>query len=369
MKNKLVQIFALFTSLSFFGCNQMKNNLVEFTIPNIVNLPVAYKSDSVKSINLNSLSKNIKGVFTCMAVIDTFLVCGNLNSPKLVNIYSLNSGMLLNDIITRGTNPNEGLSVSSIKISNYGSIPFFWVYDITQAKLFKIEILKAINDSNYKPKIELQLSNNTKNIISPELINDSLMLATSYKTDANRYFYLSPNEIKVAVGKLPELTNNELLVNQTTSKLSNKAKILKAYAIKHKDKNKIAVFYQRTDIVEFYSNDTLVYSLIGKNKINPIMQFTKFETGFSLTDCDKTKYCYTSITSTNEIIYALYAGENTNYSCSNRVFVYDWKGKFKRELILDRNLCFISIDAKSNILYGYDDTDNTIYSIKLINDI
>ncbi|MGC4128856.1 MAG: hypothetical protein QM564_04695 [Bergeyella sp.] len=126
--------------------------------------------------------ENIHGIFTEIAVVDSLLVCGNLRSEKLLNIYSLKSKKLLKEIIQRGTAKNEGLSSASLYIQN-NNIPFIYTYDITLGKLFKINL------KNTEIEKEIHLTGDLKNLIFPSIINDSILLATTYASDDNRYFY------------------------------------------------------------------------------------------------------------------------------------------------------------------------------------
>ena len=361
MKSKIsFNLLITFLTLSIFTISCKKNNLkaFEFKIKNDINKDEKFKIKT-GDVELMSLkSEKIFGLFTEIAVVDSLLICGNLRSPKLVNVYSLNSGNLLNELIGRGESESEGLSVSSI----YTNKNFIWIYDITLSRFFKINPSIKKGDSLATSKIGL--SKILKNSFSPSVINDSLFFATTYSMDNYRYLYASPKKILKQVGKLPEVENTEYLTDIPKTKFPNKAYIFKAKSIKHPSENKIAILYNKADRIELYSNDKLIKIVQNKDSFNTIMQVTKnAEGGYSVEDSEKTKYAYLSTSSTEKYIYALYSGSND--TSSNRVLVFDWNGQFIKELSLDRKVCKIFVNPKNNILYCYEIEANGIYSTQL----
>lgn len=358
MQKSLFSFITILSILSVLtGCKENSTKFVEFEIKKIENnVSFNINKNDTKFISLKS--EKIFGLFTEIAVVDSLLICGNLRSQKLVNIYSLSNGKLLNELIGRGELQNEGLSVSSIHISNN----FSWIYDITLSKFFKIDLQSKRKDSLETTKIDL--AKNLKNIISPTIINDSLFLATTYSMDNFRYLYASPQKIIKNVGKLPEFNNSEYLLDVPQTKFPNKAFTFKAISIKHPTENKIAIFYNKADRIEFYSNDKLIKTTQSEDSFSPIMQVAKAEEGgFSVEDCEKTKYAHLSTSFTEKYIYSLYSGNNE--TASNRILVFNWNGRFIKELSLDRKVCKIFIDAKNNILYCYEIQGNGIYSANL----
>ncbi|MDQ8140571.1 BF3164 family lipoprotein [Chryseobacterium sp. CFS15] len=342
--------------LIFYSCKQNNNN-VEFKIQ---------KNDS--DINLNGSDKlsivlkpiNIHGIFTSIAVVDSILICGNFRSEKLINIYSLNNNKLIDTIITRGNAQNEGLSVANIFIQNN---QIAWIYDITLSKLFKINI-----DYLQKNKViekEIRLPTNLKNLISPSIIGDSLLLATTYSMDNCRYFYADFQQIKKKIGKLPKVNNNKLLEDIPNTKFPNKAYLFKATSIKHSFKNKVAVFYNKASRAEFYVNDKLEKTIYNKDNFNPKMYVTKLKMGFSVEDDEKTIYAYLSVAYTEDYIYCLFSGDKNGETSSEKILIFDWDGNFIKELSLDRKVSKICINQKTKTLYCYDDRVKSIFLTKL----
>lgn len=346
------------------GCRTTGAKNIEFSIldssTNITTL--SGKDIKVKRIALKP--ENIYGSFTNILSADSFLICSNLRSTKLISIYSLKGDSLVTEVIQRGTASHEGLSVAGLSKDHSGSASHLCIYDITLGKLLKINTLKAIMDTGYTPENETTLSKDLKNMVSPETINDSLIIATTYTWDDNRYIYAT-NRIVKKVGKLPTVENRQFLIDAPNTKFPNKAYIFKAISIKHPVENKIAIFYCKTDRVEFYSNDSLTKTIMGPDKFGPKMQVTKLQSGFSIEDFDQTKYAYTSITYTQDDIYSLYSGTEKDDACSKRIFVFGWDGTFKEEILLDRTVCKISINPKTKTLYCYENLVNRIFSASL----
>ncbi len=344
----------------FISCSNENPKSLEFKIIDEAPFASTFETSESSADKIALHPINIHGIFTDIIAEDDLLICGNLRDPKLINLYSSKSGKLLNEIIIRGTGPNEGLSIAKLSVGS-NSTPFIWAYDITLSKFFKISKDSLISSKNYIPEQEFILGKELKNIISPNFINDSLIMATTFSFDDSRYLYANTKKIIKKVGRLPKVTHSEMLLDRPNTKFPNKAFIFKAISIKHPTENKVAVFYNRADRAEFYSNDKLIKILQSSKNFGPIMRVTKLEKGFSVEENKKTKYAYLSITSNKKYIYSLYSGGDAEKTTSNRIFVFNWDGKFIKEMTLDREISNIYIDAKNNILYCNGDRDGGIF--------
>lgn len=351
----------IIVSFSIISCNENNKKNVEFKIDNSKSEISEFNISNNKPKEYFLKPEKITGIFTDIIVNDSLLICGNLYAPKLVNIYSLNSGKLLNETAHRGTDSNQGLSASNFYIQNN----FLWIYDITLGKLFKTDFSKVIKDSAFVPRKEMLLKGILKNMVSPQIINDSLILTTSYSTDDCRYFYSDGSKILKKVGKLPEVINDKKLTNIPNTKIPNKAYIFKAFSIKSPTENKVAVFYNKTDRVEFYVNDKLYKVLNSTNNFNPEVQSMRFNEGYAVQDSENTKYAYLSVAYDKSNIYALYAGDDGSKTSSNTILIFDWLGNFVNKISLDRKVCKITFEPTKRILYCYDDLMQTIFSTKL----
>ncbi|OPC25484.1 hypothetical protein BAX95_00800 [Elizabethkingia meningoseptica] len=356
--------FLLLILILNFSCKQKNSDSVEFKIldqkSNISTFEITNSKDN--KVVLHPI--NIHGIFNDIIAEDSLLICGNLRDTKLINLYSLRTGKLLNEIIIRGTGSNEGLSVAKLSIENNSS-SFIWAYDITLSKFFKINKDRSVNSKNYNPEKEFILGKELKNIISPSIINDNMILATTFSFDDNRYLYANTEKIIKKVGKLPSVANSDKLLDHPNTKFPNKAFIFKAISVKHPTENKVAVFYNRADRAEFYANDKLIKTLHSQENFGPIMKVTKLEKGFSIEENEKTRYAYLSIAYNEKYIYSLYSGGSEWKTTSNRILIFNWDGKFIKDVILDRVVSKINIDIKNNMLYCYDDKEAGIFSAAL----
>lgn len=359
-----IYLFLLIFVISI-SCNENKPKNIEFKI--------GHNNVKTSEFNISRLQitrkilkpENISGIFTDIIVKDSLLICGNLYDPKLLNIYSVESKKLLNQIIKRGTSSNEGLSASNFYFQNDTNETTLWVYDITLGKLFKTSFLNDIKDSAFVAKKEILLKGTLKNMVSPQIINDSLILATSYSLDDCRYFYSDGKNILRKVGKLPNVINSKKLTNIPNAKIPNKAYIFKALAVKNPIQNKIAVFYNKTDRAEFFANDRLIKILNSTNDFNPEIRVKKINDGYVVQDSDKTKYSYLSIAFDKDCIYALYAGNKDSTTSSNTILVFDWLGNVIKKISLDRKICKITLEPNRKILFCYDELSEGIFSTQL----
>jgi hypothetical protein len=365
--SKITNLIVLLTSLMYFSliisCDSKKQKSIEFQVKYTGTNFEVLSIDKLKMKNLTTTPENIYGDFSCFTTLDSFLICGNSQSESLISIFSLNRDSLVKEIIVRGSDKKQGLSAANITVPPNEKNKI-WIYDITLAKLFKVDINKTITDPKYTCDSEIVLSPELKNMVSPQIINDSLIISTTYSNDNFRYFYANKKIVR-EIGKLPEVLNSEYLADEKDSKFPNNAYIFKSFLIKHPTEDKIAVFYNKTDRAEFYSNDSLKKVTKGPDNFDPRMLVLKSKSKYSVEDFEQTKYAFISIAYSDNKIYSLYCGTNDESVSSNKVFVFDWQGNFLTQLILDRKVSKISIDIKKNTLYFYNHIDKGIYSSKL----
>lgn len=343
------------------GCHSAPKSGIEFDVTADGSRVRDLSPKKMKARTLNLQPEKIYGVFTTLLPVDSFLVCGNLRSRKLIGIYSLKSHALITEMIDRGTAPRQGLSVASLTTGRTMDPSNLWVYDITLGKLFHLDILKAARDTGYRADREVVLPPELKNMVAPDAINDSLWVATTYTWDDARYIYANQTIVK-KIGSLPQTSHSSYLSDPPETKFPNRAYVFKATSIRNPVTNKVAVFYNKTDLAEFYSNDSLVSTVQGPDRFGALMQVKKLPAGFSIEDFEKTRYAYLSVTYTKDKIYALYSGQATADGSSDRIFVFDWNGSFQEELKLSRRVCKIAMNAQTRTLYCYDVGERAVLS-------
>ncbi|MEJ7820678.1 MAG: BF3164 family lipoprotein [Chitinophagaceae bacterium] len=298
----------------------------------------------VDKIKLKLTGQN--GFFTTIAIIDTFLVCTDYRSPVILQLYGLSSNKLIGQIITRGDQPGQCLSVANILPLGKG---IFWIYDITLSKLIKIDIKKALVNANYPGEEEIILIDSAKRLKSPCLINDSVFAATSYTRDDSRFLLFNKkSDILEKVGRLP-VRQIEWPEENVNNKFNILASIYNANLIKHPNKEILVVAYSKTDRLEFYNQGKLNKIIRGPDYFEPLVSFQKQnENSVSVIETSKTYYSYNSVCATSLFIYCLYSGQNNYSTCSQKLLVYDWNGNPSRIIEFDRPVCYFTIRETEN---------------------
>lgn len=353
-------LFFCFLLCFILGCRQKNSQFEEF-VPLFDNFTSVKRiSDSITNLELILATTNISGSFTSFVVADSVLYCGNLRSSKLINAYDLKTGSLIAELIDRGTDSTQGLSVENLFLGN-GTL---WVHDITASKLFKLDISKRQN-INIGAQTIILLDGPAKNMISPTIIDDNTFVSTTFTHKDCRYIYATADNVFRKAGVMPKIKNLKRIKDTPNAKIPNIAFAFKAKLAKHPSDEKIAVFYAKTGIVEFYSEDSIRETVTGPNDFGPKMHIEKLDDGYSINDDNKTIYAYTSISSSKEGIYSLYAGHTKDENYSKRIFFFDWNGNLKEIFQLDRPVVSIFFDSENKTMYCYSEADNIIYSAKL----
>lgn len=345
--------------LAIWGCTDRSYNAVTFFVQPDQSIPAEDISGGNIVEQIKLTSTGISGSFTSFVVSDSVLYCGNLRAPKLLSVYNLKTGKLLNDLIERGPDSTQGLSVESLYLKK-GKL---WVHDITGSKLFAIKE-ERLGAAGAVPET-IFLNNALKNMISPIAIDDTTFVATTFTHQDCRYIYASLDNTVRKAGSLPEVKNPKKLKDPPDTKVPNITYAFKAKLAKHPSNGKTALFYSKTDRAEFYSGDSIRKVITGPDGFGPRMRVEKLRGGYSVNDDEKIQYAYISISPSEEGVYCLYAGNTSDKEYGKRIFFFDWNGKLQKTLLLDRPAAGIFFDAQNKTIYCYSDTDNTIYSGKI----
>src|SRR5690606_5962460 len=266
-----VILFPLMLLLAIWGCTDRSYNAVTFFVQPDQSIPAEDISGGNIVEQIKLTSTGISGSFTSFVVSDSVLYCGNLRAPKLLSVYNLKTGKLLNDLIERGPDSTQGLSVESLYLKK-GKL---WVHDITGSKLFTIK--------------------------------EERLVATTFTHQDCRYIYASLDNTVRKAGSLPEVKNPKKLKDPPDTKVPNITYAFKAKLAKHPSNGKTALFYSKTDRAEFYSGDSIRKVITGPDGFGPRMRVEKLRGGYSVNDDEKIQYAYISISPSEEGVYCLYA--------------------------------------------------------------
>lgn len=325
------------------------------------------ESDStrVKTVDYKSFKNHKKLQFTNtgislgtileMAVLDSFLICSDLRTTKILHVINIRSNKYLGQILTRGKGKGECLSVANILPTSEKNM--FWAYDITLGKLLKIDIRKALKDKSYLGEKEYILSDLAKAAKSPNWINDSLFVSCSYKIGDSRFYYFNDqSKIIKKVGQLPAAFK-EWPKPSREQKLNLRSMAFKANIERHPSSNIFVVAYNTADRIEYYKGSTLKKIIIGPDQFQPVYDFREEGQGiFTPVSSFETRYAHMQIFSTNKHFFSLYSGGNNFQTCGSKILVFDWNGNPQSIWQLDKKCCSFAVFEKN-------DTVIRIYSV------
>lgn len=104
---------------------------------------------------------------------------------------------------------------------------------------------------------------------------------------------------------------------------------------------------------------------MDKDSVIPFWNYTEFypqgikiipmRDAMAVIHTPKSRNGFTSISSSNKYVYALYSGkllEDPSYPYGNEVYVVSWNGKETYRIVLDRQINRMTVDVKDEYIYG-----------------
>lgn len=327
----------LFVIIMLLGCTQTKGNEEVFSEMYNTEGELWMPSDMVRD--------------PCMiTVFDGHLLLGNYKGVPLLEIYNLSTKEKENEFLNIGNGPNEMLLLGNIQY--IPGTKELLAADLFKGKIYSYGLNDAINTDNPIP---------TKLYDKGE--NASLMFVKLYKG----------KDLFIAESRDPK--GRILLLNNDGSE--------KGYYLAYPDKGKIdenlsdihnAKLYASAvtvnpylDKVAFvtYSAGMIDICEIGENGVVPLWNYTEFypqgimvvpmgdDTAVAHTK--ESRNGFTSISSSNKYIYALYSGklqEDPTYASCEEVYVVSWDGKESYKIKLDKSIKKLAVDEKDEYIYG-----------------
>jgi hypothetical protein len=361
----LLLVHIVLLSLLLWSCNHSSPALHTENDPH---------KDITQTVSLSSFSMTDKanlhftgqnGFFSTLAVVDTFLLCTDYRLPTVLHVFSTTSYALLGNMVTRGDQKGQVLSIANILPASQKNN--CWLYDITSGKLLRLDISKAIRDSAYRGEEEIILNEATKRAKSPCRINDSLFAACSYTTDQYRFFtFNSQSTIINKTGNLPA-RHEDWPDENKESKFNILASIYTANMVKHPEKDLFMVAYNKTDRLELYEKGALKKVTRGPDVFDPVITFGKEENIITVNETEETLYSYTSLCATSKYVYALYSGKGDYNTCSKKLLVFDWEGNPVKTIETDKSICFFTVreTVAATMLYAVEADTGNLYTSKL----
>jgi len=289
-----------------------------------------------------------------LLIVDSTLIIKNSDhhGSKDYNLwnYSLSKSKFSSPYIRRGKDKGEILGMANMGIhKNY-----LWLNDFTAKKMMVLDKNNVIsgsldsytefsfNDNRYYrslliDKLQSICTGSEKSKYKIQIID----LSTGKKSDEFGELKNHPKDVPLHV--IAQATLTQTFYNQT--------------------KNKIALAYFYTDIVEIFD--------INTKKSISIQGPEVFDTNFKVYkntwfENDKTRVAFIDGVATNNYIYLLYSGKyfnEQNAFLGNSIYVYDWKLNPIRKINLNIDVVSIAISDDNRFLYSFDkNTNNIVYA-------
>jgi hypothetical protein len=293
---------------------------------------------------------------------DSLLFISSIGQGYNVSVFQSNKGhRKLGEIFKNGAGPSETYSIAKMDFMPDGSV---WVHDVvsTMMKHFDIEFE---SDSLFAIEKDMVLFMNP--ILSSAYLNDSLFFTTTQAIHPfGRFYIYSRNSEKLEViGKYPDFGVEMPPMVAVDVFWGN--------LVTHPNRQKFALAYQYTDLVEFYDLEgSLMKRIHGPHQFLPDFDIgDRAGTPYMKRVYEKTRHAYKSLAANEDQIFLLYAnsrtvkpGEGEASIHYDKVVVLDWEGNPLAFYELDHAVTSIAVDWKRKVMYGLDRIESEVYAFK-----
>lgn len=276
-------------------------------------------------------------------VCDTLLITMNPREKKLFHLFSLNSKKEIGERISAGQGPDEMIRPSIIKFGNEQII----IFDVATFTLFTYDTKDFVSNENTVPldrkKINLQAYGEI-GLVSDGLIGSTYSPKNQFvKFDNNGKSIMEFGHYPT-VADLP-YTDDERLEAFKSSFVTNM-------------KDRIAVFYKWTDLIEIYDqNGELKKRIHGPE--HSYAHFKEFRNGNAIvaTPEKDNKDAYFFPRNVGDDFFVLFSGKvqdsNANgQELPNRILVFNKDGIPQNIYSLDQGIINFAVDAVNKKIYG-----------------
>jgi hypothetical protein len=267
--------------------------------------------------------------------IDTFLFISDSKLFKkngfFVYVVNVSSNEIIDSLFYHGDGPGEFNYIIDIKVDANKNL---WVFDDIKKQL---SYFNYSDIGNFKNLNQLYLPVNSFGMYKFCVINDTLFVGSGNLSDARLIFFNKNGNIVKQTGVYPINVDFDLGEAQM------------AYNYKNK---KIILSYNLFDIIQIYDDGGRVLKTI-KFKSNDNIKTKKMSNGEI-----QYKICYHSLVTTDNFLYALYAGKKMVSGDDS------WKqGSFIQVFTLDGNpYCLYKLDVPI-VAFAVDEANGVIYGI------
>lgn len=336
-----INIFLLFLILGCKSENMIENDIRFDSFPNTekLELNILHKLDGIAVDGLLTYNDS------------TLLIRHKANSSEHhFSTFDVNRKSINLNLLEAGSEPNQSMAFLSYGVMDN----HIWVFDIVKNEIITTKIDTNINVDNL-------LANSVSTFyynIQP--INDSTFLGSG-DYDSNYWFSLVNSR------------NNQVIENYVPypKNISRAEKnSYESFLFINPSRNKAVLAGRYTDrihIINLENEKSTIYK--GPENFKPYYDVMSRGDGKEISiRNDRTKYAFVKGATTKNYIYLLYSGNihnGSNLYYGKEVFIYDWKGKPIKRLILPHYILDIAIKSDDSIIYTYDPKRGSIEYARL----
>lgn len=338
MTNKVAP-FILTLIFAFIGCSRVEERDQCFLDTVSANAEMFIEGEKLASPGL-------------LIVMDNFLVIGNSKNSitPLIEVYNRATGNLQNTFLNLGNGPNEVLMIGNIQY--IPEIEELLVADLFKRKIFSYTLDDIIKGDRPEPTLRYKRDDKSP-LMFDKLYKDKDFLIAESRDPKGRILLF--NEDGSGVGYYLTYPDKENVDNRLSD--INNAELYASAMTVSPSLDKIAL--------ATYSAGMIDICKVEKNHIEPMWNYTEFYPqgmmvvpmgdGMVVAHTKESRSGFTSISSSDKYIYALYSGkllEDPTYSYGEVVYVASWDGNETYKINLDKSINRLAVDEKDEYIYG-----------------
>ena len=277
---------------------------------------------------------------------DSVLMLMNSRAEKMVHLLNLKTGQIMAEHVSVGQGPDEMLIPRFVETDG-NSVMFSDLMSSVVQKYDMEDFLKP-----EKPTVTQRIK------LSQRAFGEARLLQNGFVAPARNAAFLmykfdSNGSVVDSLGSYPVVDWNPTDMEKID---------MFAFSMSTNLKDRIAVFYNWADIIDFYNQEgTLIKRVYGPGQfVSKYKEVRNGEVTSSMGVKGETRDAYFAPQQVQNEVWVLFSGkasDEENYSIlANTIYVYDWDGNPQRVLKLDQGIFAFAVDQKSHKIYGISDS-------------